>query len=107
MQVGPISRPEHERPHHEQFEPNLGKPARGGPYGQGQGAKGHYKGGGQTRGRDSRRERASKAEAHREVWPMVTLKEIPTGFRAIATRGTGTNNEAGTGAGPELLDDSH
>ena len=59
------------------------------------------------RGRDSRRERASKAEAHREVWPMVTLKEIPTGFRAIATHGTGTNSEAGTGAGPELRDDSH
>jgi hypothetical protein len=59
------------------------------------------------RGRDSRRERASKAEAHREVWPMVTLKEIPTGFRAIATRGTGTNSVAGTGAGPEILDDSH
>ena len=48
---GPISRPEHERPHHEQFEPNLGKPARGGPYGQGQGGKGHYKGGGQTKGK--------------------------------------------------------
>ena len=59
------------------------------------------------RERDSRRERASKAEAHREVWPMVTLKEIPTGFRATATRGTGINSEAGTGAGPELWDDSH
>ena len=59
------------------------------------------------RERDSRRERASKAEAHREVWPIVTMKEIPTGFRAIAIRGTGTNSVAGTGAGPELLDDSH
>ena len=49
--TGPISRPEHERPHNEQFEPNLGKPARGGPYGQGQGGKGHYKGGGQTKGK--------------------------------------------------------
>lgn len=57
--------------------------------------------------RDSRRGRASKAEAHREVWPTVTLKEIPTGFRATATRGTGINSEAGTGAGPELWDDSH
>ncbi|CAL1151709.1 unnamed protein product, partial [Cladocopium goreaui] len=46
-----ISRPEHERPHHEQFEPNLGKPARGGPYGQGGGGKGHHKGGGQTKGK--------------------------------------------------------
>ncbi|CAL1170847.1 unnamed protein product [Cladocopium goreaui] len=48
---GPISRPEHERPHHEQFEPNLGKPARRGPYGQSHGGKGHYKGGGQTKGK--------------------------------------------------------
>ncbi|CAL1131539.1 unnamed protein product [Cladocopium goreaui] len=48
---GSISRPEHERPHHEQFEPNLGKPARGGPYGQGYGGKGHHKGGGQTKGK--------------------------------------------------------
>ena len=47
-----ISRPEHERPHHEQFEPNLGKPARGGPYGQGGGGgKGYHKGGGQTKGK--------------------------------------------------------
>ena len=46
-----ISRPDHERPHHEQFEPNLGKPARGGPYGQGGGGKGHHKGGGQTKGK--------------------------------------------------------
>ena len=59
------------------------------------------------KGRDSRRGRASKAEAHREVWPTVTLKEIPTGFRATAIRGTGINSEAGTGAGPELWDDSH
>ncbi|CAL1165493.1 unnamed protein product [Cladocopium goreaui] len=47
-----ISQPEHQRPHHEQFEPNLGKPARGGPYGQGGGGgKGHHKGGGQTKGK--------------------------------------------------------
>ena len=46
-----ISRPDHERPHHEQFETNLGKPARGGPYGQGGGGKGHHKGGGQTKGK--------------------------------------------------------
>ncbi|CAL1173822.1 unnamed protein product [Cladocopium goreaui] len=47
-----ISRPEHERPHHEQFEPNLGKPARGGPYGQGGGGgKGHHKDGGQAKGK--------------------------------------------------------
>ena len=58
------------------------------------------------RARDSRRERASKDEAHREVWPMVTFKEIPSGFRDIATRGTGTNSVAGTGAGPELLNES-
>ncbi|CAL1147165.1 unnamed protein product, partial [Cladocopium goreaui] len=31
------------RPHHEQFEPNLGKPARGGPYGKDQGGKGQQK----------------------------------------------------------------
>ena len=32
-----VSLPEHQRPQHEQFEPNLGKPARGGPYGRDQG----------------------------------------------------------------------
>ena len=37
-----VSLPQHSRPHHEQFEPNLGKPARGGggPYGTDQGGKG-------------------------------------------------------------------
>ena len=39
-----VTLPEHQRPHHEQFEPNLGKPARSGPYGTDQGGKGQYKG---------------------------------------------------------------
>ena len=60
-----------------------------------------------SRRRASRRGRASKAEAHREVWPMVTLRGAPIGFRATATHGTGTNSVAGTGAGPELLSDPH
>ena len=39
-----VSLPQHSRPHHEQFEPNLGKPARDGPYGKDQGGKGQHKG---------------------------------------------------------------
>ena len=49
-----ISLPDHTRPYHEQFGPNLGKPARGGPYGKDQGGKGQHrdKGKGQSKGKD-------------------------------------------------------
>ena len=53
------------RPHHEQFEPNLGKPARGGPYGKDQGGKGQQKGTGKGKGQE--KGKGSKAKAHREV----------------------------------------
>ena len=44
-----VSLPEHPRTQHEQFEPNLGKQSRSGPYGQG--AKGQTKGGGYQQGK--------------------------------------------------------
>ena len=49
-----ISLPDHTRPYHEQFGPNLGKPARGDPYGKDQGGKGQHrdKGQGQSKGKD-------------------------------------------------------
>jgi hypothetical protein len=50
-----VSLPEHQRPHHEQFEPNLGKPARSGPYGRDQGGKGQHKGGGKGKGKGQER----------------------------------------------------
>ena len=53
------------RPHPEQFEPNLGKPARGGPYGKDQGGKGQQKGTGKGKGQE--KGKGSKAKAHREV----------------------------------------
>ena len=53
------------RPHHEQFEHNLGKLARGGPYGKDQGGKGQQKGTGKGKGQE--KGKGSKAKAHREV----------------------------------------
>ena len=46
-----VSLSEHQRPQHEQFEPNLGKPARSGPYGKDQGGRGQHKGGGKGKGK--------------------------------------------------------
>ena len=60
------------------------------------------------RARDSRRERASKDEAPPGGVAYGDFQgDFPSGFRDIATRGTGTNSVAGTGAGPELLNESH
>ena len=100
-----VSLPEHQRPHHEQFEPNLGKPARSGPYGRDQGGKGQHKGGGKGKGKGQERGRAGMAKAHCEVRPMATLWGSLDGTRATATPGIGTNNVAGTGAGTERLYD--
>ena len=56
-----VSLPEHARPDHEQFEPNLGKPAGGGPYGKDRGGKGQQKGKGKGKGQEKGKGKQGKS----------------------------------------------